>query len=136
VLTVGGPATFALTHVLTGGFTKEFVSYDSDFDKDVECERILLHLLQAIGRQEFESTEFIIDVTVGRRKDTAGDEESTRNITDWRRIHKWTLTEGVRRPAIKIMPKQVSSSEHVISRHGDEKADGIDHMRSTGEASG
>jgi hypothetical protein len=108
---VGGPATFALTHVLTGGVTKEFVSYPEEFDPQVNCESILRDLLDTIGMQQFESTEFIIDVTVGDGEPAGGEKGATSNITDWRRILRWTLNKKARRPPIKIMPKQVLANK-------------------------
>ena len=46
---VSGPATFALTHVLTGGVSKEFVSYESGFDPNSESEKIMKQILEDLN---------------------------------------------------------------------------------------
>jgi hypothetical protein len=97
---VSGPATFALTHVLTGSVTKEFVSYDTGFEPEVHSESIVRRILDSINDQPFESVEFIVDVTVGEDPK----ERQSGKTSDWRRILAWKLNETERRPAIKIMP--------------------------------
>lgn len=97
---VSGPATFALTHVLTGGVTKEFVSYGNEFDPEAESEDILRQILEMIRGRKFQSLDCIINVKVGRSR--ADEERVASNISDWRRILSWQLNEEARQQPIKI----------------------------------
>lgn len=99
---VSGPATFALTHVLTGGVTKEFVSYRDAFNPEAESEKILGKMLESIPSRGFSSMDCIINVKVGRSNDQ---EPLAVNTSDWRRILSWELNESARKQQpIKIMP--------------------------------
>jgi hypothetical protein len=99
---VSGPATFALTHVLTGGVTKEFVSYDEDFNSDAESEEVLSSLLQNMERRHFKALDCIVAVRVGVGKES---QRSTAwEVSDWRRILRWKLNEEARQPSIKVLP--------------------------------
>lgn len=97
---VSGPATFALTHVLTGGVTKEFVAYGNEFNPEAESEDILRQILGKIGRRKFQSVDCIINVKVGRS--LTDEERVTSNISDWRRILKWQLNGKARLESIKL----------------------------------
>ncbi len=97
---VSGPATFALTHVLTGGVTKEFVSYGKEFNPEAESEDILRQILEMIGGRKFQSVDCIINVKVGRSR--TDQERVSSNISDWRRILSWQLNEEARQQSIKI----------------------------------
>jgi len=99
---VSGPATFALTHVLTGGVTKEFVSYGNDFNPEAQSEDILRQILDNIAGREFQSADCLINVTVGRSR--TDEERPTGNISDWRRILSWKLNREARQQSIKVMP--------------------------------
>jgi hypothetical protein len=87
---VSGPATFALTQVLTGGMSGEFVAYDSSFDPNTQSENILKTILDDLrtgqdkGRQVL---QYIVKVTVGEPKIA----EANQGIFDWRRICRWEL---------------------------------------------
>jgi hypothetical protein len=87
---VSGPATFALTHVLTGNAESEFSAYEAyGFDPAAKCEGILNRILQSIpdtGR--FKAIQCIIKVEVG-----ANPEQPSADALpyDWRRILSWSL---------------------------------------------
>jgi nucleoside 2-deoxyribosyltransferase len=102
---VSGPATFALTHVLTGGVSEEFVSYRSaqlsspeessstkSFDPKSESEKILKSLLtEFISSQKEKSNrgvQCIISVGVGPAKNKPA------SPFDWRHILKWELAKN------------------------------------------
>ncbi len=86
---VSGPATFALTHVLTGGMTKDFVAYPESFEPSAESEQILSALVhQLTARQTV--IDRIIDVHVGAGPD------HTVYTSDWRRILRWKPNNSVR----------------------------------------
>ncbi|MFH1095923.1 MAG: hypothetical protein V1749_00225 [Candidatus Desantisbacteria bacterium] len=96
---VSGPATFALTHILTGGVTKEFVSYEKSFAADKESETILKEILDKMKIEEFDSLDCLITVKVGR---SISDDNTLRtSTTDWRKIISWKLDDEARTPSIK-----------------------------------
>jgi len=97
---VSGPATFALTHVLTGGVTKEFVSYGNEFNPEAESEDILRQILEMIGVRKFQSLDCVINVKVGRS--LTDQERVASNISDWRRILSWRLNGEARQEPIKL----------------------------------
>lgn len=99
---VSGPATFALTHVLTGGVTGEFVSYGDKFNPEAQSEYILREMLSSIGGRKFQSVDCIINVKVGRSRND--EERPAVNISDWRRILSWTLNKEARPQPITINP--------------------------------
>lgn len=87
---VSGPATFALTHVLTGNAESEFSAYDPDtFDPAAKCEGILNRILQRIPDPgTFKAIQCIIKVAVG-----ANPRQPSADALpyDWRRILSWSL---------------------------------------------
>ena len=91
---VSGPATFALTHVLTGNAESEFSAYDSKtFDPSARCEDILNQILLKIPNDgNFKAIQCIIKVGVGanpkHKQATAGADTLP---YDWRRILNWSL---------------------------------------------
>ncbi len=89
---VSGPATFALTHVLTGNTESEFSAYDLQaFDPSAKCENILNQILAATtGNQTYKAVQCIIKVGVGAspNEPDAGDDALP---YDWRRILDWSL---------------------------------------------
>ena len=90
---VSGPATFALTHVLTGGLSKEFVSYGESFKPDSECEKILQRILKELNTAKTSGRvglQCFFVVTVG--KPIQGQQQAM-GFADWRRIKMWTLVE-------------------------------------------
>jgi hypothetical protein len=90
---VSGPATFALTHVLTGGVNDKFVSYDQGFDPEANSEAILSQIfgeLQA-HQSKFRALECIIKVRVGPSQDAA--RRTVISTFDWRQILGWELDE-------------------------------------------
>jgi hypothetical protein len=99
---VSGPATFALTHALTGGVTKEFVSYDEDFDPEAESEEILSSLLDQMSRPQFRALDCIINVRAGNAKE--GHKPTSWEVSDWRKILSWHLNTEARQPAVKVLP--------------------------------
>jgi len=96
---VSGPATFALTHALTGGVTPEFVAYPADFDAEAESEKILSKLLQELAAPNWRSADFLIDVHAG--PDTQQSADLGSKTSDWRRILGWSLNEDARESSIK-----------------------------------
>lgn len=94
---VSGPATFALTHVLTGGMSREFVSYGQDFDPNSESEKILRQILEEFNSTQREKHGYhcIIEVKVGPLKEAAEVRSRGRGIFDWRHILEWNLIRGV-----------------------------------------
>jgi hypothetical protein len=89
---VSGPATFALTHTLTGNAESEFSAYDPQtFDAAAECEGILNQILLAIRNAEvLKAIQCLIKVYVG-----AGPKHMREGTSalpyDWRRILSWSL---------------------------------------------
>jgi len=87
---VSGPATFALTHVLTGGASTQFVAYDVNFNADAESEAFLQQVnrdLDTIRQDQVRGVQYFIEVKVGppeEEKDITG-----KHIFDWRRILSW-----------------------------------------------
>jgi hypothetical protein len=93
---VSGPATFALTHVLTGGVSKESVSYESGFDPNSESEKIMKQILEDLNtlKKKKQSTgiQYIIQVKVGPPEQIDPQAKGTsRGIFDWRHIRHWEL---------------------------------------------
>ena len=85
---ISGPATFALTHVITGGITKEFVKYDPElFLPEVKSEEILSEILEKIDSNE--PLQYIISVQVGGDPNS-GEKTAT---SDWRNIKSWEENE-------------------------------------------
>jgi hypothetical protein len=104
---VGGPATFALTHVLTGGETTEFTLYKKDnrkldiennetkkeFNPEIASERILKKFNTIFDDVEHNSIEAIIEVSVSGEEQK---DESNLEISDWRRIKEWKIIGDLR----------------------------------------
>jgi hypothetical protein len=91
---VSGPATFALTHVLTGRVNEEFVDYDEDFNPDAEAEGILKRILDAMQqKRDAKAWECIFKVTVDQGPTDADGRGPGVKTFDWRRIKRWTLVE-------------------------------------------
>jgi hypothetical protein len=89
---VSGPATFALTHVLTGGTSTQFVAYPDTFLPDSESEGFLQQLNQDIEmiRARFLGIQYFFSVEVGPTREAAqGGSSRRRDIFDWRRIVRW-----------------------------------------------
>lgn len=100
---VSGPATFALTHVLTGGGNEEFESYrESKFDPAASSESFLNKLLPLMSDASLACVESVIKVRVGVNPKTESIEkgESSERAPyrdtagagatfDWRRILRW-----------------------------------------------
>lgn len=90
---VSGPATFALTHVLTGGVNEEFVSYESEkgrFNPEAASESVLKEILEATRRHDFRGLECIVKVTVGPAEDREL-RKAAGSTFDWRRILRWEI---------------------------------------------
>lgn len=104
---VSGPATFALTHVLTGGGNEEFECYrQSGFDPAASSESILNKFLIRMNSSNFRGIQCVIKVTVGETPEL----QATRDqgippgsktalgagaTFDWRRILRWELDRDV-----------------------------------------
>ncbi|MCP5516377.1 MAG: hypothetical protein H7A45_03865 [Verrucomicrobiales bacterium] len=87
---VSGPATFALTHVLTGNAESEFSAYDPKaFDPAVKSEGILNQILATVPETgRFKAIQCIIKVGVGANPK----QPATGTLPyDWRRILSWSL---------------------------------------------
>lgn len=104
---VSGPATFALTHVLTGGGNEEFESYKlSGFDPAASAESILNKFLPYMTSPTFRCIECVIEVDVGgepKAQETKGlsSDQMAKTMQgagatfDWRRILSWRLDKEV-----------------------------------------
>jgi hypothetical protein len=96
---VSGPATFAMTHILTGGVSHEFVAYDPKFNPNTESESILKKILEEMNiakasRVRNTGHQFIVEVEVGVPKSRELQGQATgRAIFDWRHICHWRLVE-------------------------------------------
>ncbi len=103
---VSGPATFALTHVLTGGVSKEFVSYDPSFDPNAESEKIMKQILEDLNtikkKKQPTGVQYIIQVKVGPPQPDALSKGSGRGIFDWRHISHWELVKTTDMFPLKI----------------------------------
>ncbi len=117
---VSGPATFALTHVLTGGGNEEFESYKhSGFDPAASSESILNRFLGYMHDRNFTCIECVINVKVGEEPQREQAEqpeswpgESPRSFPggagatfDWRRILSWGLDADVLGTEIRQRPR-------------------------------
>jgi hypothetical protein len=96
---ISGPATFALTHALTGGVSGEFVDY-GDFNTEAQSENVLSWILEQFDKHGAAAVECFIKVKCGPKSDA--DEASLAHsdwTADWRRIRKWELDkEAIRVP--------------------------------------
>jgi hypothetical protein len=98
---VSGPATFALTHVLTGGVTKEFVAYKDSFSPEAESESILAEILEKTSIDKFDYLDCLVTVEVG----PSDKEEMTSPFaSDWRRILAWSINTNARQAPLKVSP--------------------------------
>lgn len=89
---VSGPATFALTHVLTGGTSNQFVAYADDFLPETKSEAFLQNLNQDLEMLEdrFLGLQYFFLVEVGPASEKQEEKSnSVRDIFDWRRIIRW-----------------------------------------------
>jgi hypothetical protein len=87
---VSGPATFALTHVLTGGMSSQFVAYENDFDPNSESEAFLKDVNKAIyslNQDNVLGVQYFFEVSVG--PPSKKNDSVERHIFDWRRILRW-----------------------------------------------
>jgi len=87
---VSGPATFALTHVLTGGTSSQFVAYSGDFDPNSRSEAFLQQVnddIEMLKENRVRGVQYFIKVKVGPPIKEKGTVE--RHIFDWRRILQW-----------------------------------------------
>jgi nucleoside 2-deoxyribosyltransferase len=103
---IGGPATFALTHAITGGIIKEFTVYkktdsmltddsspEKGFNPEINSESILEKISEIINIHDFKFTEVIIKVHIEPIQ-IDNDQQEGKNalrISDWRRIASWEL---------------------------------------------
>lgn len=99
---VSGPATFALTHVLTGGMNEEFVSYEKSFNSEAMSEAILKMILDEWKDRDFKALECFVWVMVGPAGDL--DRQAASDTFDWRRIRNWGLQVGAfGGPTIRVL---------------------------------
>jgi hypothetical protein len=99
---VSGPATFALTHVLTGGVTKEFVAYPDDFNEEAQSEAIVRQLLEPLSQPHAQGLDCLVTVHVGRKNEDAP--PGSADISDWRKIRRWELNRSARSNPISLLP--------------------------------
>jgi hypothetical protein len=99
---VSGPATFALTHVLTGGVTKEFVAYPPEFDAEAESENIVRKLLDLLSQPRTNGLDCIVTVHVGKTHEEQ--RPGSADISDWRKIRGWELNTRARSNPIERLP--------------------------------
>jgi hypothetical protein len=87
---VSGPATFALTHVLTGGVSREFVNYGT-FDPTRQSEEEIANILRGLElsktSQRGPAVERIFSVSVVPDPASA----ATPATKDWRQIASWAI---------------------------------------------
>lgn len=118
---VSGPATFALTHALTGGVTKEFVAYSDPELPPKWSEQLLEQLMDKVDKQDKNSDwslEMFIRVSIGESQtagggDVVADSSGVRAMehttssfaTDWRKIVSWEL--------VALQPKSIIDSVYV-----------------------
>ena len=110
---VSGPATFALTHVLTGGVSKEFVSYGGEFDPNSESEKIMKQILEDLNtlkkKKQPTGIQYIIQIRVGPPQQLDPEtKEISRGIFDWRHIRHWELIKTTDMFPLKTEAKVVS----------------------------
>jgi hypothetical protein len=99
---VSGPATFALTHVLTGGVTKEFVAYPPEFNAEAGSENIVRRLLDLLSQPRAEGLDCIVTVHVGKTHEEL--HPGSAAISDWRKIRGWELNTEARSSPITLLP--------------------------------
>lgn len=106
---ISGPATFALTHVLTGGKSEEFVDYGGNFDPYSKSEKMLQEitgdLLISKRIRSFKGLQYIIKVSVCLSRITEAKAKGIKageieGIQDWRRIKEWGKAEVMLAPQI------------------------------------
>jgi hypothetical protein len=91
---VSGPATFALTHVLTGGVTSEFVAYPPNFDPEAKSEEIVHGLLDLLSQPRTGGLDCIVNIRVGKSREAQ--QPGSEDISDWRKIMDWELNKTAR----------------------------------------
>lgn len=87
---VSGPATFALTHVLTGGTSTQFVAYPDGFDPNANSEAFLQQVnydLDMLKKNNVRGVQYFVEIEVGPPVEEK--EVLVKHIFDWRRIKKW-----------------------------------------------
>lgn len=87
---VSGPATFALTQVLTG--RGQELAQNESFDFAAESEKILSRLVEEIQKADFGAVDCILKVTIGASPHS---NPSGQAIFDWRRVKKWELAKDL-----------------------------------------
>ena len=113
---VSGPATFALTQVLTGGGNEDAESQRGNtFDAAGASESILNKFLPELRKPDFHCIYSLVKVDVGeesRHADAAADttvEPSRRYATsgatfDWRNVLRWQIARGKLDGDVKVVP--------------------------------
>jgi hypothetical protein len=110
---VGGPATFALTHVLTGGVITEFTVYGNlkeeetlnarkkepklpPFNPDTKSESILEKFSRIFDIPDFNFIDALLKVSISDLQDNEDQKEKVEfRISDWRRISGWELQKSI-----------------------------------------
>jgi hypothetical protein len=86
---VSGPATFALTHVLTGGTSTQFVAYPESFDPNINSEAFLQQVnydMDRLKEDNIQGVQYFIEVEVDGHP---VEEKEAPAFFDWRSIKKW-----------------------------------------------
>jgi len=105
---VGGPATFALTHALTGGVITEFTDYNVEitntaqskqkFNPETSSEGILEKFSEIFDTNGFNFMDSIAKVYIKKFQSTSSTEVKNKNddlrIGDWRKISGWELIKS------------------------------------------
>lgn len=96
---ISGPATFALTHVLTGGVNKEFVSYGNDFKPMSKAEELVAQINNHLGSlrdPENAAIQYMFKVEVGPRSQETEIryDPITQETSDWRRVRSWERVQA------------------------------------------
>jgi hypothetical protein len=120
---VSGPATFALTQVLTGGGNEDAESPRGNaFDAAGESESILNKFLPHLRKPDFRYIYTLVEVDVGekpRHVDAAAGATATSSrrrggagaTSDWRSVLRWQLARGkLDREGVKVVSARAGAS--------------------------
>ncbi len=89
---ISGPATFALTHILTGGVSREFADYQQGFRPESAAEKELFLILQDLAAMELGDggfVQYVYKITVGPPAGTAAAPAAGLRMFDPRRVKRW-----------------------------------------------
>jgi hypothetical protein len=94
---VSGPATYALSQILTGAKSTEFADYEDGFVPEATSEKILKNIVENIKPKEEGIVECIVEIKVG----TQDDKKPIRTF-DGRIINKWDIRTDVFQDELRV----------------------------------